>query len=75
MYENGQGVSRDHVAAVKWYRKAAEHGNAQGQFNLGRMYERGRGVGKNVAEAVKWYRKAAEQGNLGAKESLARLKK
>ncbi len=28
----------------KWYRKAAEHGDANGQFNLGLMYGRGEGV-------------------------------
>ena len=28
MYLNGQGVPRDDIEAVKWYRKAAEQGNA-----------------------------------------------
>jgi TPR repeat protein len=47
---------------VKWYRKAAEQGNADAQNRLGLMYDEGRGVPQNDSEAVKWYRKAAEQG-------------
>ncbi len=61
MYEKGNGVSQDYAKAVKWYRKAAEQGDAEGQFNLGIMYYNGQGVSQDYAEAVKWYRKAAEQ--------------
>ena len=35
MYANGDGVPKDAVQAVSWYRKAAEQGNASAQFNLG----------------------------------------
>jgi TPR repeat protein len=48
--------------AVKWYRKAAEQGNAVGQNNLGIMYSTGKGVDWDYSEAINWYRKAAEQG-------------
>ena len=58
---------------MKWYRKAAEQGNAVGQARLGWMYENGSGVGKNEVEAVKWYRKAAAQGDPNAKDTLRRL--
>jgi TPR repeat protein len=27
MYKNGRGVVQDDVEAVKWFRKAAEHGD------------------------------------------------
>ena len=30
-YDNGQGVKQDHTEAVKWYRKAAEQGDANAQ--------------------------------------------
>ncbi len=63
MYSSGDGVEKNEVEAVKWYRKAAEQGNANGQNNLGGMYRDGLGVARDDAEAVKWYRKAAEQGN------------
>jgi TPR repeat protein len=63
-------VAKDEAEAVKWYRKAAEQGNAGAQFNLGFCYAYGQGVVKNEAEAVKWYRKAAEQGDAFAQFSL-----
>jgi TPR repeat protein len=37
MYLNGMGVLQDYAEAVKWYRLAAEQGNPNAQFNLGRM--------------------------------------
>ena len=60
---------------MKWYRKAAEQGNADGQFNLGACYRDGTGVGKDEAEAVKWYSKAADQCIPEAKERLEELNK
>jgi hypothetical protein len=44
MYENGRGVAKNDAEAAKWYRKAAEQGNALGQENLRRMQQAGRGV-------------------------------
>jgi len=40
----GQGVPQSYPEAVKWYRLAADHGNAHAQFNLSNMYYDGRGV-------------------------------
>ena len=51
------------MEAVKWYRKAAEQGNAAAQANLGYCYQNGQGVVQDYDEAVKWYRKAAAQGD------------
>ena len=49
--------------------KAAEAGDADGMYKLGRMYELGRGgLLKDDAEAVSWYQKAAEAGS--AKEPV-----
>jgi len=59
----GEGVPENGAEAVKWYRKAAEQGNAPSQLQLGHMYLEGWGVPKNGAEAEKWFRKAAEQGD------------
>ena len=70
VYENANGVTQDYSEAVKWYRKAAEQGYAQGQSNLGFMYEKGRGVTQDYSEAVKWYRKAAEQGEPAGQSNL-----
>ena len=44
MYRNGEGVPQDYAQAVKWYRKAAEQGYANAQFNLGLMYTKVEGV-------------------------------
>jgi TPR repeat protein len=52
------------------FRKAAEQGLAQAQYNLGVCYEYGKGVKKDLREAVKWYRKAAEQGLAQAQYAL-----
>jgi TPR repeat protein len=70
MYDKGDGVARDLVAAAKWYRRAADKGHAQSQFNLGLMYTNGEGVEKNREEATKWLKKAARQGHAKAKKLL-----
>lgn len=70
MYEHGRGVPQDYAEALKWYRKAADQGNADAQDSVGSMYEQGKGVPQNYAEALKWYRKAAEQGDSSAQTSL-----
>ena len=41
IYDYGQGVPQSNQEAVKWYRKAADQGNAQAQFSLGVMYDKG----------------------------------
>ena len=71
MYADGRGVARDDAEAdVRWYRRAAEQGNASGQVNLGLRYSTGRGVARDDAEAVRWYRRAAEQGNASGQYNL-----
>lgn len=71
-YEMGRKFheSQNYPEAEKWYRKAAEQGNAKAQYNLGNCYCLGEGVKHNYKEAIKWYRKAAEQGNADAQYSL-----
>jgi TPR repeat protein len=66
MYRRGQGVPQDYTEAARWYRKAAEQGDASAQCNLGYMYDRGRGVPQDYAEGARWYRKAADQGHASA---------
>ena len=43
MYHLGLGVRKDPKAAIRWYRKAANHITGA-QFNLGTMYTSGEGV-------------------------------
>jgi TPR repeat protein len=70
MYRQGKGVPQDYKTAVKWYRLAAEKGDADAQTNLGTMYDNGRGVPEDNKTAVKWYRLAVEQGNANAQFNL-----
>ena len=69
-YVDAETLGEDHRQAVKWYRKAAEQGNAAAQYRLGFAYQYGSGVEKDLAEAVKWYRKAADQGDTLSEAAL-----
>ena len=69
----GKGVMPDAEEAVVWYRKAAERGNAEAQYNLGEMYRVGRIVRADVTEAVHWLKLAAEQNHLEAQVRLIQL--
>ena len=69
-YYTGTGIKEDKEEAVRWYRRAAENGNAMAQYNLGNCYYTGTGIKEDKEEAVRWYRKAAEQGNTIAQYSL-----
>ena len=53
----------DYETAYKLFLPLAEQGNAEGQFNLGRMYAKGQGVPQDYKEAFRLFRLAAEQGN------------
>ena len=70
MYLSSKVVPKGDAEAFKWYREAAEHGDAGAQFSLGKMYDNGKGIPENDVEAVKWYRKAAEQGEVNAQHNL-----
>ena len=62
LYSEGKGVKTDPVAAARWFRLAADHGNPLGAYNLGTAYQTGRGVPKDMKEAEKWFTIAAEKG-------------
>ena len=53
-----------------WFRKGADQGNAQAQYNLGAMYAKGQGVPQDFVQAFDWFGKAADQGNAGAQATL-----
>ena len=46
--DSGRGVPQDRAQAAAWYRKAAELGDANAQFNLGLMYRYGPGYSPNL---------------------------
>jgi TPR repeat protein len=73
MYNKGQGVPQDFAEAAEWYRRAAEQGHADAQFNLGFLYVNGQGIPQNYAESSEWYRRAAEQGYADAQYNLGAM--
>lgn len=50
--------------------RKAENGNAEAQFQLGRIYHNGDGIEPNFNKAVYWYKKAAQQGYVDAQINL-----
>ena len=60
LYSTGDGVEQSYKTALYWYKKAANEGFAQSQFNLGVYYSEGRGVSQDYNLAVYWYQKAAD---------------
>jgi localization factor PodJL len=63
---DGGGKGADYKNASQWFRKAADRGVADSQFNLGILYARGIGVEQNLAESFKWFSLAAAQGDADA---------
>jgi TPR repeat protein len=66
MYDKGQGVVQDYAEAVKWYRLAAQQGDASAQYNLGLMYARGEGVVQDYVKGHSWFNLGAASGNANA---------
>ncbi len=60
-YYDGLGVEKDLQKAVYWTRRAADHGDRDGQYNLAWFHEDGIGAEPDLEQAVFWYRKAALQ--------------
>jgi len=63
----------DYAAAVAIWRRLADRGDADAEFNLGQAYRLGRGVPLNLAMAKSWFTKAAESGHLDAQTTLGLL--
>ena len=70
-FEDGEAAlgKGDYVTAAREYRKAAEQGHAEAQYNLGVMYRKGEGVPQSYVQAHMWFNLAATQGMEGAKET------
>lgn len=61
-YCYGDGVEQDYAEAFKWYKTAAEQGNASAQNMVGLCYYCDDGIAQNYTEAFKWYKKSADKG-------------
>lgn len=69
-YAQGDGVCKDCVRAVSYWRRAAAMGHAGAEYSLGNAYANGEGVEQDYTVAVKYWRRAAEQGHSGAQRCL-----
>lgn len=56
---DGRGVAKDYAEAVKWFRLAADQGDADGQYSLGISYWMSEGVLQDYAQAHMWFNLAA----------------
>ena len=68
MYATGDGVRENCFEAARWFRRAAEQGDAKSQYHLALYYYDGERI--DYKQAVSWYRKAAEQGLADAQNRL-----
>jgi len=59
-------VPKDLAEAARWYRLAAEKGDAESQYDLGFMLLLGQGEPKNTEEGVMWIERAGELGEYNA---------
>ena len=71
MYDLGQGVRAHKLAALAWYRIAADH-DPRAQVAMAERLMEGRTIVRDQKAAIDWYRKAASQGNLTALLRLGR---
>jgi TPR repeat protein len=71
-YDTGEGAEKDPVAAVKWYRKAAEQGHPKAFGLLGEKYRLGVGVRRDLVQANMFFTLGARRGETLAAD-LVRL--
>jgi len=75
LYRAGQGVEKNHEAAVRLLTLAAKAGDAGAQYQLGVMHENGWGTPRDLAQAKKWFAEADKQGHPLAREKLRLMAK
>jgi len=66
IYHRGLGVDVDNQKAFFWSRKAAEHGQPEGQMMLGTLYFYGQGVMQSYVQAYAWCDLAQDGGSADA---------
>ncbi len=66
----GENVPPDKPRAAELYRRAAELGDADSQYDLAMMLDSGDGIPMDRDEAERWFRKSASQGDNDARLCL-----
>ena len=73
-HSTGKGeIQKDQTEAVKWFKKAAEKGNAQAMYNLFVCYNNGDGMSMDGKDAFQWCLKAAEKGYAPAQYQIGMI--
>jgi TPR repeat protein len=67
MLESGHGVPANEIAAIRFYREAADAGHPSAQYRFGLASLTGDGIDKFCPRAAPYLRKAMEKGHLEAK--------
>ncbi len=66
MYHRGLGLPTDNELAAKWFFRAAEQGQAEGQLMLGLLYFYGTGVPQSYIHSYAWCELAQDFGQSDA---------
>lgn len=72
-HAEGTGGPVDKQEAARWFRRAADAGVADAQYNLAMMKFRGDGVRRDSYGAIQMMRRAGENGDVRAQAALGRL--
>lgn len=70
MHEWGNGVPKDNVQAMKWYRLSAERLHKDAQNNLGAMYSKGEGGEQSFVDALKWFVISSANGSEAGRKNI-----
>ena len=68
--EHSWVVKQNIAEAVRWYKLAAEKGDATAQYKLAQCFDSGQGIPQSDEDAAKWYALAAEQGHADAQNCI-----
>ncbi len=63
--------AESNVDAARYYRLAAEQGNADGEFGMGKLHAAGEGMARDPAAARGWFERAAGRGHAQAINVMA----
>lgn len=72
-HDADMGLEKDSEKCIYWLRKAAEAGNAYGQWCLSACYREGFGVPKDEEQSIYWTKLSAENGMADSQYGLGLL--
>src|SRR5579872_1090812 len=53
--DNGNPIASNRTEAMKWLRRAAEHGQPRAQMRLAELYAAGPAAGRNYGRSCQWF--------------------